>query len=76
MDSITQPPTRVGNLTQNDRNITLATLANINELVGSIAHEVLGNDVADTINGALITRETIAALTQTVLMRRLKLYRD
>jgi len=44
---------------------TLATLANGAELVAAIAFEVLGNEVADTLNGSPITRSVVYNLAQT-----------
>lgn len=41
---------------------TVVTLANANTLVTKIAQEVIGNDVADTINGSALTRDVIYGL--------------
>lgn len=38
---------------------TVTTLANITALVAAVAEQVLGNEVADTINGNPVTRDVI-----------------
>jgi len=49
----------------NESIATLAVLANANEFVNAIAQGVIGNEVADTINGSPLTRDAIFNLTQT-----------
>lgn len=44
---------------------TLTTLANASELVRVIAQGVVGNEIADTLNGAPIVRSTIFNIAQT-----------
>lgn len=44
---------------------TLTTLANGAELVNAIVQGVVGNDIADTINGSPLTRSLVYNLTQT-----------
>lgn len=56
-------------------NSTLATLANANELVRCVAQEVVGNEIADTINGSPISRETIYSLSQATIMKQLSNFR-
>jgi len=51
--------------------LSLKTLGNANELVCAITQEILGNDVADTINNSPITRETIYAIAQSQFTARL-----
>jgi hypothetical protein len=43
---------------------TTVVLANANELVAGIMRGVVGNDVADSINGSPLTRESIFNLVQ------------
>lgn len=50
---------------------TLNTLGNANELVRCIAQEVLGNEVADTIDGAPITRTVLYGLSQSIFAKHL-----
>jgi len=47
------------------------TLANAGELVNNIARGVLGNDVADTFQGSVISRGLIYNLVQTHAQERL-----
>lgn len=47
-----------------DSQTTLTTLANASELVASVVQEVVGNDLADTINGTPLTRTVIYNLAQ------------
>lgn len=44
---------------------TVVTLANAGELVANIARGVLGNEVADTIGGSPVTRDTIYDMAMT-----------
>ena len=62
-------------ISQQAVNQTLATLANANELVRYVAQEVVGNEVADTINGSPISRDTIYALSQAAFMKHLDIFR-
>ena len=62
-------------ISQQAANQTLATLANANELVRFVAQEVVGNEVADTINGSPISQETIYSLAQASFMKNLNAYR-
>ena len=62
-------------ISQQAVNQTLATLGNANELVRFVAQEVVGNDVADTINGSPISQETIYSLAQAAFMKNLDGYR-
>lgn len=43
---------------------TLVTLANANELVCAIVQGVVGNELADSVNGSPLTRSIIFNLTQ------------
>lgn len=43
---------------------TVTTLANAGELVRNIVQEVVGNEVADTIEGNPITRDLIQGVAQ------------
>lgn len=54
---------------------TLATLANANELVRCVAQEVVGNDVADTINGSPISIDTVFGLSQAAFAKHLDIFR-
>jgi hypothetical protein len=47
-----------------DSHRTVATLGNAAELVAAIVQGVVGNDVADTIDGSPLTRGTIFNLAQ------------
>ncbi|BDD79558.1 hypothetical protein [Burkholderia phage FLC9] len=47
-----------------DSHRTVCTLGNGAELVAAIVLGVVGNDVADTINGSPLTRSTIFNLAQ------------
>ena len=42
---------------------SLKTLGNAAELVCGIVQEIVGNDIADSINGSPLTRESIYQLT-------------
>lgn len=44
---------------------TLTTLANGSELVKNVAQAIIGNDVADTMNGSPLTQEVLFNLAQT-----------
>lgn len=55
-------------ISQQDVNVTLATLANACELVRLITIEVAGNDIAASIDGAPLSHESIAGLAQTTFM--------
>lgn len=44
--------------------MTLATLANASELARIVAQGVLGNEVADSINGSELTRQALYDLSQ------------
>lgn len=45
-------------------NVTLAVLANANELVRHITQEVMGNDISNTIGNTPVTRTMIYSLVQ------------
>lgn len=62
-------------ISQQSAEQTLATLGNANELVRFVAQEVIGNEVADTINGSPIGRDTIYQLAQAAFMKNLDKYR-
>ena len=47
-----------------DRDMTRVTLANASELVTHIVLGVVGNDVADSIEGQPLTRDAISSLAQ------------
>lgn len=53
---------------------TLVTLANASELVVSIAHNIVGNEIADTFNGSPLSRELVHKLAQTVFHTSLSKY--
>lgn len=53
---------------------TLTTLGNGSELVRAIAQGVVGNEVADTINGSPLTRSIIFNLAQTRFQAHLGKY--
>ncbi|EKD22585.1 MAG: hypothetical protein ACD_84C00041G0003 [uncultured bacterium] len=44
---------------------TIVTLANASELVVALTRSVVGNDVADSLNGSPLSRELIHNLAQT-----------
>lgn len=44
--------------------VTLATLANTNELVRNITQEVMGNEISNTIGNTPVTRTMIYSLVQ------------
>lgn len=44
---------------------TLVTLANASELVNNVAHNIMGNEVADTFGGSPLTRSVLYSLAQT-----------
>jgi hypothetical protein len=50
---------------------SLLTLANSAELVNNIARNVLGNDVADTFQGSVISRGLIYNMVQTQAQQKL-----
>lgn len=54
-----------------DTEMSLRTLGNASELVAAIAQEVVGNDVADSINGSVITRDVVYQLAQSQFAARL-----
>lgn len=45
-------------------NVTLASLANANELVRHITQEIMGNEISNTIGNAPVTRTMIYSLVQ------------
>jgi hypothetical protein len=53
---------------------TLVTLANASELVVSVAQNVLGNEVADTLNGSPLSRDIIHQMAQTVFQSSVSQY--
>jgi hypothetical protein len=61
-------------LNNQDSERTLVTLANANELVASVAQGVLGNEVADTLNGSPLSRSIIYNLAQTCFQRKVTPY--
>ena len=50
---------------------TITTLANANDLVAAIVLNVVGNDVADTINDSPLTKEVIFTMTQSHIQKDL-----
>jgi len=50
---------------------SVLTLANAGELVNNIARNVLGNDVADTFQGSVISRGLIYNMVQTQAQQKL-----
>ncbi len=62
-------------ISQQSVNQTLATLGNANELVRFVAQEVVGNEVADTLNGSPIGQSTIYSLSQAAFMKNLDKFR-
>lgn len=50
---------------------SLLTLANSAELVNNIARNVLGNDVADTFQGSVISRGLVYNMVQTQAQQKL-----
>ena len=44
---------------------TLVTLANAAELVRTVVQEIVGNEVADTLNGSPLTRAVLYDFAQT-----------
>jgi hypothetical protein len=57
-----------------DSHRTVCTLANAAELVAAIAQGIVGNDVADTIDGSPLTRATIFNLAQLNFQENLGTY--
>ena len=57
---------------QSDR--TLVTLANASELVVLVTQNIVGNEIADTLNGSPLTREQIHHLAQTSFQGALNKY--
>lgn len=55
--------------------ITIATLANATELVNAVTVEVIGNEVADTINNMPLSRSAIGHLAQASFNKSLNIYR-
>jgi len=51
--------------------ISTLTLANAGELVNNIARNVLGNDVADTFQGSVISRGMIYTMVQNQAQQKL-----
>ncbi len=62
-------------VSQQALNNTMATLGNANELVRFVAQEVVGNEVADTINGSPISQSTIYSLASSAFMKHLDKFR-
>lgn len=54
---------------------TVVTLANASELVCQIAEEVIGSDVADTVEGTTLTSSALHPLTQARFQMALSTYR-
>lgn len=56
-------------------NRSIVTLSNVNELAVRVLRNVVGNDIADTLNGSPLTNALICSIvqsrTKTVLERRL-----
>lgn len=57
-----------------DSHRTVCTLGNGAELVAAIVQGVVGNDVADTIDGSPLTRATIFNLSQLKFQEALGMY--
>lgn len=55
---------------------SINTLANGVELVRCVAMEIVGNEVADTINGTPLTMNTIYELAQSSFMKSLESFRS
>lgn len=55
---------------------TLATLANAVELVRLVAVEVVGNDIADSIDGSPLTHEVVGQLSISSFMNHLSKFRS
>jgi len=53
---------------------TLVTLANAGELAANVAQRVIGNEVADTFNGAPLNRDLIHNLAQTTFQSSVSKY--
>lgn len=53
---------------------TVVVLGNAAELVSNIVKGVMGNEVADTINGSPLTQNMLHNLTQTSLQDALSAY--
>lgn len=53
---------------------TVVTLANAGELVRNITQGVLGDDVADTLNGTPINRDVTTALAQVTFQQSVSKY--
>lgn len=54
--------------------VTLTTLANVNEAARVIAQAVVGNDVANTLNGTQLSRQMLYDLIQGRLAAKLAVY--
>lgn len=54
--------------------ITLASLANINEMVRYITREIMGNDLADTIGNTNLSNSMIYNLVQSRIRVNLSRY--
>lgn len=54
---------------------TVVTLANATELVCGIAKNVLGNDVADMVDGNELTAQAVRSLTLTQIQSKFNNYR-
>lgn len=54
---------------------TIVVLANAADLVCNIASEVVGNEVADTIQGNELSREALNALVMSKLQTKLNTFR-
>lgn len=59
-------------LRQSER--TLVTLANASELVVNLSRAIIGNEVADTFNGEVLTNEVIHDLAQSSFQKSLSKY--
>lgn len=57
-----------------DSQQTLVTLANAAELACCIAKEVMGNEVADTLNGSELTRSALHSLAMAHFQRQFASY--
>lgn len=53
---------------------TVTTLANASELVRNIAQGVVGNEVADTLNGTPLNRDTIQGLAAVEFQKAVSKY--
>lgn len=56
--------------------VTLAVLANCNEIARGILQNIMGNDIANTIEGSPVTRAVLFNLTQSRIQANLSRYKE